>query len=65
MSTLVTSTDYEEAVESYTGFCASCLTFTREDTELDADGYDCPVCGENVVMGAENALVAGLIEVES
>lgn len=48
--------DMEEilaARESYEGFCTNCEEFTREMTEPDARDYDCPVCGENKVIGAE------------
>jgi predicted RNA-binding Zn-ribbon protein involved in translation (DUF1610 family) len=59
---MATQEDYEQAVESYTGWCFSCRGFTREMTEPDAEGYICPDCGEATVMGAENALLDGLIE---
>lgn len=50
-----------EAAEGYIGWCTTCSGFTRECTEPDAQDYDCPVCGENTVVGAEDALVMGLI----
>ena len=56
--------DYSEAVDSYMGWCTVCNEFTRECTEGDAEGYDCEVCGQNTVIGAENALIMGLIDFE-
>ena len=58
----VSMTDYEAATESYTGWCVTCQEFTRGCTEPDAENYDCPICGENTVMGAQQALIAGEIE---
>jgi hypothetical protein len=57
----MTEQDYLDAVESNTGYCITCKEFTRECTEPDAEGYDCPECGKNTVMGAEQALVCDLL----
>ncbi len=54
---VVEAEDYEDAVENSIGWCLSCQEFTRECTEPDAEGYDCPQCGENHVVGAEDALI--------
>ena len=64
MSTLISQADYEEATELYRGFCTVCEAFTRDETEPDAHGYDCPNCGQSTVVGAEDALLEGLIEFE-
>lgn len=59
----IQQSEYEEAAESYMGWCIECAEFTRDETEPDAEGYDCPKCGsDNTVVGAEDALVAGLFE---
>jgi len=55
--------EYEEATEGYMGWCTNCQGFTRECTEPDAHGYDCPQCGLDNVSGAEDALLCGIIEV--
>jgi Zn finger protein HypA/HybF involved in hydrogenase expression len=60
--TAVSEEDYVEATESYTGWCKECKEFTRDETEPDAEAYDCPECGKHTVVGAENALIMGLIE---
>ena len=57
----VEEADYHEATESYMGWCPVCKEFTRYTTEPDAEGYDCPKCGQNEVVGAEQAFIAGLI----
>jgi Zn finger protein HypA/HybF involved in hydrogenase expression len=61
--TQVASEEFNQAVNDYQGWCSTCHEFTRDMTEPDARGYDCPECGEDTVCGAEEALVEGLIEV--
>jgi len=60
---LVTEAAYRNAQELYTGWCTSCQDWTRDSTEPDAVDYDCPVCEQNTVMGAEEALIAGEITI--
>jgi len=60
-ATKVAESDYLDATDSYTGWCTNCKEFTRDCTEPDAEGYGCPECEQNTVIGAENALIAGLI----
>ena len=45
------------AINTYEGFCTECEEFTREMTEPDARDYDCPVCGEDKVIGAEELML--------
>jgi predicted RNA-binding Zn-ribbon protein involved in translation (DUF1610 family) len=59
----VTEEDYMEMTESYMGFCPDCGDFTRDTTEPDAENYDCPDCEKNNVVGAEQALLLGLIDI--
>lgn len=59
--TVIKEADYYDAVNSSMGWCTSCLKFTRECTEPDAMKYDCPICKQLTVMGAEQALLLGLI----
>ncbi len=54
---------YQEATNNYEGYCENCEEFTRMQTEPDAEGYDCPKCGQHTVMGAENAMVCMVIEI--
>ena len=58
----VNESEYLEATESYTGWCPLCKEFTTGSVEPDAQNYKCEMCGENSVMGAEEALMAGEIE---
>ena len=60
----ITEEEYREATANYSGWCTTCREFTREETEPDAEEYECPVCEENTVMGAEQALLTEEIEIE-
>ena len=53
---------YEEATDASEGFCTSCQAFTTDCVEPDAEGYKCEACGERAVVGAEQALLLGVIE---
>lgn len=55
---------YRYSVEHYMGWCPDCGRFTRPHTEPDAEDYDCPDCGGENVMGAEQALLMGEFEPE-
>jgi thiol-disulfide isomerase/thioredoxin len=59
----VSEADYAEAVEFYTGWCKSCKAFTTGSVEPDAEDYECEACGEPEVIGAEDALMFGLITI--
>jgi hypothetical protein len=61
----VVAADYEEANESYLGWCVDCERFTTGCCEPDARKYTCEVCGGRTVFGAEEALIYGMIEIES
>lgn len=58
---MVEEDDFQQAADSYTGWCTSCLEFQGECVEPDAEGYKCPSCGNMTVMGAEQALIEGVI----
>jgi hypothetical protein len=62
--TTITAERYHEATEWYEGFCTACADFTRDSTEPDAEGYHCPECGGDTVVGAENALLMGLFALQ-
>lgn len=59
--TTVLEEDYHNACEQYTGWCKVCREFTTDNVEPDADHYICDFCQNREVIGAENALIAGLI----
>jgi len=59
----VAASQYHEAVRDYLGWCTLCEDFTRETTEPDAEDYKCPDCEGLTVVGAELALLSGVIDV--
>lgn len=61
---MISSDDYEDACANDMGWCPHCKEFTRAQTEPDAEGYDCDQCEKHDVVGAENALIMGMIEFE-
>jgi hypothetical protein len=63
MSTQVSEVDYADATENYLGYCTECCEFTTSECEPDAEDYTCDSCEGNTVVGAENALIMGLIEI--
>jgi hypothetical protein len=65
MGTTISTDRYIEATEGYEGWCTTCEEFTRESTEPDAEEYDCPACGEDTVMGAEQALLVGAFDISA
>lgn len=59
---VVETARWEEARDNYEGWCTSCQEWTRGETEPDAIEYDCPDCGGETVIGAEEALIEDVIE---
>lgn len=55
--------EYQDAVDSYMGWCTTCEQFTTGCVEPDAEGYRCEKCDEHTVMGAEQALICMEIEI--
>ena len=49
----------EDAIEHCEGYCTHCDNITGTFAEPDAEGYPCPDCGNDTVIGAEHALVMG------
>lgn len=58
----ITEAEYLDNADQYIGYCTACKEFTRECTEPDAEGYDCPECKNDTVMGTEQALLCGHID---
>jgi len=55
---------YKHHADLYDGYCTACDDITNTGgVEPDAEGYECEVCGGNSVMGIEQALIAGHIDV--
>jgi len=57
----ITELEWLQKREFYEGYCTYCGEFTHDMTESDAREYDCPVCDNNTVYGAEEALFEELI----
>jgi hypothetical protein len=63
IDTVIMSEDeYSEHTDEYNGLCLACGAIREGSTEPDAENYPCEDCGQNKVVGMENALVMGLIE---
>ena len=59
----VSEVDYVDATENYLGWCTECNGFTTSEVEPDAEDYHCDDCDCDTVVGAENALIMGLIDI--
>lgn len=55
--------EYREHRDNYDGFCTTCNEFSAGEVEPDAENYECDVCGNNTVQGAENALIENLFDI--
>ena len=51
---------YHAMSDSYMGYCTKCKDWTRDCTEPDAEEYDCPECGGNHVIGADNWMMEAI-----
>ena len=56
--------EYQDLADGYAGYCRVCDEVTEDSgTEPDAEGYRCPVCGRSTLMGLEQAVLMGLVEI--
>lgn len=62
MSIRLTPEELQGHIDGYDGFCLSCEQWTVGGVEPDADQYHCDLCGEDAVMGAEEAMLTENIE---
>jgi hypothetical protein len=56
--------EYQEHCDSNDGICIHCGQWGCGGVEPDAEGYKCESCGKNGVMGAENALLMGVLDID-
>lgn len=55
---------FETKSENYDGYCSSCDAVTQKGgVEPDAQGYECPKCKKKTLMGIDEALMAGHLEI--
>lgn len=60
----LTETEYSSKLDASEGYCTACKAWTRDSgVEPDAEGKKCPECEGMTVMGAENALCHGDVDV--
>lgn len=61
---LIEEDEYHQHCDNSDGYCTACNTWTTGGVEPDAEGYLCEACGENAVMGAEDAVMMGMVLVD-
>ena len=54
---LPTTEDLLEKIDTNQGWCLSCGEWTHDTCEPDATEYECPVCGDCTVYGAEHIMM--------
>lgn len=62
-TTAMTEDEYLEGTESYDGVCLACGDIQYSGVEPDAEGYKCSACGAMKVMGFEQAMLCGHIQI--
>ena len=56
---------FKKHCDEYDGYCTDCDEVTvYGDVEPDAEGRFCDECEQNTVMGVEQAMLKGLIDVQ-
>lgn len=55
--------EFAEYSEMHYGVCKVCKALAEGGYEPDASGGECEACGSLAVMGLDNALIEGLIEI--
>lgn len=57
--------EYEEHRDSDDGYCTHCKDWTVfGGVEPDAHNYNCPECDNDTVIGAEEVIMEGIINIE-
>ena len=59
----LTEEEFREYRDEYFGFCTSCGELEEGGVEPDARGYECGSCEKNSVIGLEEALITGHINI--
>ena len=58
----MTEDEFREKCDEHVGVCLECGS-ERGECEPDAEKYHCDECDENNVMGLEQALICGHVEI--
>lgn len=53
--------EFRDHSNSMDGICLACGEWSEGGCEPDARGYPCDSCGEDRVMGAEDAMILGRV----
>jgi hypothetical protein len=59
----MSETTYLRHEDELNGICCACGAIRHGNTEGDAEGYECGRCGMHSVVGIQNALIMGLIDI--
>lgn len=57
----ISQVEYLEWIADKTGLCLACGKIIFGETEEDAEGFQCPSCGQDQLCGAEYALLNNFI----
>jgi predicted RNA-binding Zn-ribbon protein involved in translation (DUF1610 family) len=58
------ASEYVELTNEFAGYCTACDDVTEHGgVEPDAERYECPDCGKRTLMGIEQAMLLGRIEI--
>ena len=58
----ITIEEYDEHADHFAGYCTHCDAITEfSGIEPDADGYPCPDCGRDTLMGLAEAMMQGYV----
>ena len=61
----ITEANYLEEADMMSGYCTECDEITRNCTEGDAEGYECPECENETVIGMGEALYCEKFQIVS
>lgn len=59
----VSEAEFRSHANAFDGLCLACGSWTTGGVEPDASGYPCEGCEAHRVMGAEEALLMGHLDV--
>ena len=60
----MTAEEFQLHSNNSDGICSACKEISYGSIEPDARNYPCEVCGEEAVVGMEDALIEGLINIK-